>query len=162
MFGYEQDVSIRDRYDAILDHLDAMYTEMSEDLGTSEGQIQRLESELDNCTSKNTELHIILDHKDKALNTAYTQRAIAAIAFAHTVISLGGTAGVGKDDREDEPDEWRVVLYVNTPAGQMSWHIAPNDQPMLEGLPQYQGSWDGLWNSADVEFYKEFAKCRAT
>jgi hypothetical protein len=117
-----------------------------------------MQDECDKLQNKLDDTEAALSRSDAALQTAYTQRAIAAIAFAHTVLSLGGTAGVGLDNRVDQPDSWRVVLYVDTPAGQLSWHIAPADQLMLAGLPQYAGTWDGLWNSADVNFYKEFAR----
>lgn len=148
MFGYEE-MTQRERYDAIVDHIDTMYTDMVDQIDSLEHQVDSLQSKIERL---NDELKIQTDRT----NTAYTQRAIAAVAFAHTVLLQGGSAGVGRDSREDQPDEWRVVLYVDTPVGQLSWHIAPSDQYMLEGLPQYSGTWDGKWNSAELTFYKRF------
>lgn len=152
MFGYEKPTA-RERYEAIQEHLDAMYSDMEDEIETLDRRVNDLHDKIEEL---NDEIYM---QKDR-INSAYTQRAIAAIAFAHTVLSLGGTAGIGRDGREDQPDEWRVVLYVDTPAGQMSWHIAPADQAMLEGLPQYTGTWDGNWNSADLAFYKRFVNAK--
>lgn len=148
MFAYEKPTAL-DHYEAIQEHLSIMYDDMMENSDA-------LETRVDNLQDKIEELNDEIYSQKNRINSAYTQRSIAAVAFAHTVLSLGGTAGVGRDNNEDKPDEWRVVLYVDTPAGQMSWHIAPTDQYMLEGLPQYSGTWDGNWNSADLTFYKRF------
>lgn len=88
----------------------------------------------------------------KQNNQLYTERAFAAIALARMALLAGFKAGVGKDDKEQNDDEWRVVLYVETPAGQVSWHIAPDDQTLLEGLPAYDGVWDGSFRSRDGSF----------
>jgi len=157
MYGYE-DCTPRQRYDAILDNLDAMYEDLKQEIDEKEEQIQVLEQRVDRVLEESTIANVKLADQTQLTNLAYSQRAIAAVAFAHTVIALGGTAEVGKDSREDRLDCWRVVLYVDTPAGQLSWHIAPQDQPMLQGLPEYVGKWDEMYNSADVDFYKGFIK----
>lgn len=157
MFGYD-DCNARERYDIILDNLDAMYDDLKSTIDIKDGQIGALEQRVDRILEDATIVSIRLADQTEATNRAYSQRAIAAVAFAHTVLSYGGTAGVSKDNREDQPDDWRVVLYVDTPAGQMSWHIAPADQPMLAGLPEYIRAWDGTYNSSNVDFYKGFIK----
>lgn len=146
-YGYEES-TVSDHYDAILNHLDSLHDLCKDESDAADklrDQVEDLEYDLQEAKDFETRL-----------NTAYAQRAIVAVALAHTILQHGGTAGVGQDDREDQPDAWRVVLYVDTPAGQLSWYIAPDDQPMLAGLPQYTGSWDGKWNSANVHFYKGF------
>lgn len=155
MFGYD-DCSPREHYDAIQDHLDAMYSDLNDEIDEKEKQIHVLEQRVDRILEDAMVVSVQLAEQKEAVNRAYTQRAIVAVAFAHTVLQYGGKAGVGQDDREDQPKAWRVVLYVDTPAGQLSWHIAPNDQHMLEGIPEYDGTWDGKWNSADPDFYKGF------
>jgi len=56
---------------------------------------------------------------DPALSAAYRERArlVAYLATQHPAVLAYADP--------DEP-EWAVV-YVHTPAGQMSWHIAPGD-----------------------------------
>jgi hypothetical protein len=154
-YGYEEP-SPRDLYDAIVDNLEALYDGLQESLDKEERRADILEQRVDSLLEETTTMSQAYQQQREATDTAYTQRAIAAIAFAHTVLALGGTAGVGQDDRQDQAEEWRVVLYVDTPAGQLSWHIAPADQPMLAGLPEYKGKWSGSSNSSNTEFYKSF------
>lgn len=151
MYGYKE-ATASDHYDAILDHLDSLHDKCKD----GEARADKLDDDIEEARNEAS------FYKDEALtakarlNTAYSQRAIVAVTLAHTVLSYGGRAGIGRDDREDQPDAWRVVLYVDTHAGQLSWHISPDDQPMLEGLPIYGGKWDGTYNSSNVDFYKGF------
>lgn len=39
--------------------------------------------------------------------------------------------------------EWHNCVYVDTPLGQMSWHYHDRDAWLFEGLPAYEGKWDG-------------------
>lgn len=155
MFGYDEGTP-RERYDAILDHLDAMYDDLKTQIDVAEARADVAESRTDSLLDEVQTLSMALQNQREATNRAYSQRAIAAVALAHTVLCYGGTAGTGLDSREDQPDAWRVVLYVDTPAGQLSWHIAPDDQPMLKGLPVYNGKWDGTFHSSNTDFYKSF------
>jgi hypothetical protein len=148
MYGTE-DYTAEERFHDAKESLETAFFALQDQL---DDEINRA----DDMQSRYIEEAARRDELQQRLDVAYTQRAITAIAFAHTVIAAGGTAGVGRDGREDQPDEWRVVLYVDTAAGQLSWHIAPADQHMLAGLPQYAGVWDGTWNSGNTDFYKRF------
>jgi len=68
---------------------------------------------------------------------AYFDRNQLALAFAKLALDRGWTTGLGIDP--DEPD-W-PVLYVDTPAGQLSWHL-PKAEVVGE-WPRYHGKWDG-------------------
>lgn len=83
------------------------------------------------------------------LNRAYSERAALSGAFAKTALQLGWKVGRGIDTKE--PDAaWRHVLYVELPDGrQVSWHFAPSDFHLLEGLPTYEGEWDGNFTGRD-------------
>lgn len=77
---------------------------------------------------------------------AYSQRANLAVAFAKLAAQNGWTVGRGIDDKVENDMEWRHVLYVDLPGGeQVSYHFAPDDVYLLEGLPTYRGEWDGKW-----------------
>ncbi|MEL4071714.1 hypothetical protein WKW50_16335 [Ochrobactrum sp. GPK 3] len=89
---------------------------------------------------------------DARLNKAYSERAYAAAGMARMALALGYKAGIGQDNNEESDPEWRVVLYVDTPKGQVSWHIAPHDQWVLDGLPQYDKPWDGTIRSRDGSY----------
>jgi hypothetical protein len=61
---------------------------------------------------------------------------------AHLVAHLAAVypSVIGVDPAE--PD-WPVV-FVNTTAGQLSWHIAPDDVPLFAHVPREQSvTWDG-------------------
>lgn len=91
---------------------------------------------------------VVAETKDRC-NRAYSERAAAAVALARAAIALGWEAGIGTDTSA-ESVEWSRVLYVDTPNGQVSWHIAPDDQHLLEGLPEYPGEWNGTYLSREA------------
>ena len=89
---------------------------------------------------------------EEKLNSAYTQRMIAVRMLA---VMSGCNYGLGKDDNEDWDDEWRTVVYIDLPQGQVSWHIAPHDLHLFDDFPQYKGKWDGNSNGSSAEFAKK-------
>jgi hypothetical protein len=46
---------------------------------------------------------------------------------------------------EQEPwdDDWRWLVCVHTPAGQMTWHIHDSEYPLFRWLPAQGNDWDG-------------------
>lgn len=82
------------------------------------------------------------------LTRSYSERNALAIAFARAAIAAGWPAGRGFDADADKDwnDDWRHVIYVDIPNGtQVSWHVSPKEVPLLEGLPEYNGKWDGTF-----------------
>lgn len=73
-----------------------------------------------------------------AANEAYFDRNQLALAFARLAQERCWRVGIGIDP--EEPD-W-PVLYVDTPAGQVSWHL-PKADVEVASWPAYSGSWDG-------------------
>ena len=86
----------------------------------------------------------------------YSERNRLAAAFARIALAAGFKAGKGVD-----PDEtkWPVV-YVETPNGQVSWHIASRDADILKGLPDYEGQWDGTWRARYADWCRWPRKAR--
>lgn len=81
---------------------------------------------------------------ERRVDTAYSQRNNAAVALVRMALLLGWPAGRGLDDKTDSAPEWRHVVYLDLPNGeQVSYHMAPADVPLLDGLPEYAGKWDG-------------------
>lgn len=80
---------------------------------------------------------------------AYTERMIAVRLLA---IYSGFPYGVGKDTNESWDDEWRNVVYIDLPSGQISWHIAPNDLHLFADFPPYTKGWDGTFKNRSTEF----------
>lgn len=85
------------------------------------------------------------------LNAVYSQRNELAVAFALAAIEAGWNAGRGFDMDMPGADvnDWGHVVYVDTPGGQVSWHIAPDDVHLLAPLPQYDGEWDGTFRARE-------------
>lgn len=41
-------------------------------------------------------------------------------------------------------DEWRWVVYIDTPVGQLSWHLHDSHLPYFDHVPREEGrTWDG-------------------
>lgn len=81
-----------------------------------------------------------------AKDGAYAERNKLVVAFAKVVARLPGwTVGVALHPAEDKAweDDWRTILFVDTPAGQLSWHLHDSERHLLDGLPTYEGAWDG-------------------
>lgn len=96
-----------------------------------------------------------------AIDEIYSQRNALAIGFAKAAILAGWNAGVGIDrdcEKKGWDKEWEVVLYVDLPNGtQLSWHIAPSEQHLLDGLPKYNGEWDGTYVGKTTNWVKEIS-----
>lgn len=39
--------------------------------------------------------------------------------------------------------EWHGCVYIDLPTGQASWHYHDREAYLFEGLPLYEGEWDG-------------------
>ena len=45
---------------------------------------------------------------------------------------------------EEWEDDWRWIVFIETPAGQLSWHIHDSELPLFEHLEREVGvKWDG-------------------
>lgn len=79
-----------------------------------------------------------------AKDGAYAERNKLAASVAKLVARLPGwSVGVGLHDGRDWEDDWRTVLFIDTPVGQLSWHFHDSERHLLDGLPAYEGKWDG-------------------
>lgn len=76
--------------------------------------------------------------QSSTLDDAYFDRNLLALAFARLALAAGWPAGM----KENPDDPAWPVLYVDTPHGQVSWHL-PADEVDLAVWPVYAGTWDG-------------------
>ena len=94
------------------------------------------------------------------MNDVYGQRAALSVALAWMTIKAGGVAGRGFDQEianRGMEEGWGHVLYIETPEGdQISYHFNPADASMLEGLPDYQGEWDGSFSGREDWWLKQY------
>lgn len=106
-------------------------------------QFQR-EREILNTTCKFlSEHHTKVERALKAkLDQTYDQRNLLAIALAQLVPG----SGWGRDNNESWSDDWRTVVYLHLPRGQVTFHMHPRQSALAIGnLPQYEGAWDKTW-----------------
>ncbi|MEJ1472138.1 MAG: hypothetical protein RPU59_13890 [Candidatus Sedimenticola sp. (ex Thyasira tokunagai)] len=80
------------------------------------------------------------------VDSAYLERNRSIALLAKMAMALGLTAGVGQDNNEDWSPEWRNVVYIDLPTGQVSWHFHEREKYLFEALPTYTGKWDGTWH----------------
>lgn len=88
-----------------------------------------------------TEYESVILQKD----AAYAERNKCISLIARMAIALGLEAGLGKHDENDKTWEadWRNIVFVDLPSGQVSWHVHNSDMPMFEFLGEYDKQWDG-------------------
>lgn len=52
------------------------------------------------------------------------------------------------DEDKDWEDDWRWIVFIQLPTGQVSWHIHDSELPLFDHLPANQGvKWDGHDNN---------------
>ncbi|ALF55722.1 hypothetical protein ACX27_27320 [Nostoc piscinale CENA21] len=76
-----------------------------------------------------------------AKNLAYSERNKMLAAYCRLAFTSGLTVGIGQDDSESE--EWRNIIFIDTPNGQVSFHIHSSELPLFSFLPPYTRKWDG-------------------
>lgn len=81
---------------------------------------------------------------------AYYERNRVVAALAHVF-----PAGIRKTDIEGWEPEWHNCVFIDTPAGQLSWHYHDRDIEAFADLPAYQRPWDG---HTTEEKYERLAK----
>lgn len=75
---------------------------------------------------------------------AYIERDRCVAAIAALATRLGWSAWIGKHVGEQWDDEWRNIVFINLPFGQVSWHIRDNELPWFAFLPSVpERTWDG-------------------
>lgn len=82
----------------------------------------------------------------KERDAAYVERNRLVAALARLVVLNGGRAWIA-DHRDVEGEnwdpEWRNVVFIDGPTGQLSWHLHDSDVSLFDGLPRGENTWDG-------------------
>ena len=52
-------------------------------------------------------------------------------------------SGIKRTEIEGWDPAWHGCVYIDTPAGQASWHYHDNEAHLFADLPSYLGIWDG-------------------
>ena len=65
------------------------------------------------------------------------------LAVCNLCLQKGISVGVGEHEGDDWENDWRKVIYLELPTGQISFHIHDSESGMFSFLPKYFGKWDG-------------------
>lgn len=76
------------------------------------------------------------------LNAVYYERDQCVVGLAKLAQDYGLNCGIGKDENAESP-EWENVVYIDLPAGQVSWHVPAREIHLFSFLDSYNGKWDG-------------------
>lgn len=132
----------------------AAVTPESKTLGPGLAHVAEVTS--DALTQALADLRAITAAKDGA----YAERNRLVAALARCAQALGFPVGRGK--HEDQPGvawepDWRNVIYIRTPEGQVSWHVHDSEMHLFDWMPVVDQPWDG---HDSAEKYRRLAAWR--
>lgn len=79
----------------------------------------------------------------ETLEAVYAERNQCVVALAKMALRVGLTAGVAQQDPNEEWDpDWRNIIFIDLPTGQVSWHMHDSESHLFTALPRYMGKWD--------------------
>ena len=78
-------------------------------------------------------------------NSAYEERNKCIALIARMAIGMGLSAGRALHEDGDEvwASDWKNVIFIDLPSGQVSWHIHDSEVHLFKFLPVYGRTWDG-------------------
>lgn len=79
-------------------------------------------------------------------DAAYRERDMCVAALARAAGRLGCLVWIGRHQGDPWDDDWRNIVFLELPTGQVSWHIHDSELPMFEWVirfDQVNASWDG-------------------
>ena len=79
------------------------------------------------------------------LDAVYAERDKCVALIARMAQALGCNVGLGEHPSSDESwmDEWKTIVFVDLPTGQVSFHVHDSERAWFDGLPKYTQPWDG-------------------
>lgn len=81
---------------------------------------------------------------ESPLDGAYTERAQCVAALVRLALGAGIPAGIIPATK----DEW-ACAYIDTPEGQIAWHIAETDMHHFDGIPAFNGDTTQTYTTAE-------------
>lgn len=79
-------------------------------------------------------------------DAAYRERNQVVAGLAAMILKSGGRAWLADHQNkpgEDWDPEWKTIVFIEGPTGQMSWHLHDSDVALFDGLPRSANAWDG-------------------
>jgi hypothetical protein len=76
-------------------------------------------------------------------DAAYLERNECVALLARMALKLGWAAGLTRTAIDGWSDDWHGCVYIDLPAGQVSWHYHDSHANLFVDLPPYVRAWDG-------------------
>lgn len=121
-----------------------IYLQACDDPGCAEGFSDH--SDTTWCVDKINESDIAYTRTDLAdarKDGVYDERNRCVALIARMAIAMGMSAGLARTAIEGWSEDWHGCVYVDLPAGQVSWHYHESQAELFVGLPPYTAPWDG-------------------
>jgi hypothetical protein len=80
---------------------------------------------------------------EQSKDGAYLERNQCVALIAGLALAAGWRAGITKTAIEGWSEDWHGCVYIDLPAGQVSWHYHDSHAHLFAFLPPYAGEWDG-------------------
>ena len=77
---------------------------------------------------------------EESKNGAYKERDMLVCALSKLFPAY--LARHSEDDKDWE-DDWRWIVYIDLPTGQVSWHIHDSERELFNHLELKENKWDG-------------------
>lgn len=76
---------------------------------------------------------------------AYKERGQVVALLARLAERWGWRVGMAKHPESDTTwdADWRNIVLIDLPTGQVSWHLHDDELSLFAGLPEYTKPWDG-------------------
>lgn len=93
-----------------------------------------------------------MGNEAQTIDQVYTERA--------QLVALLATVYPANLSPDPDGSDWDYV-YIDTPAGQLSWQIAPADRRFIKGVARYKTEWDGHTTAEKYERLERLVTFRA-
>jgi hypothetical protein len=94
-------------------------------------------------TPRENELKLDIKFLKEERELAYSERDRCVAFLAKVALNAGWTVGTKKNSIQREVGDWPYYVYMDSPAGQLSWPFNDNQKHYFQGLPEYIKPWDG-------------------
>jgi hypothetical protein len=83
---------------------------------------------------------------ESSKDEAYRERNQCVAALAKMADSLGYPIGMAQHELspgQEWDENWRNIIFIDLPTGQVSWHLHISEFPQFHWVGTYSGKWDG-------------------
>lgn len=86
------------------------------------------------------------------VGTVYKERDMCVSLIARMARACGYDAWIGQHDGANWDDDWRNIVFIQLPAGQVSWHIHDSELKFFDFLSKKDTPWDG--HTTDEKYHR--------